>query len=92
MASSTNVDSNNRLVRLEKLVKGLTDTVQKLTTSSNAAFAQQAFVITVENLVTTIRWESAFLGHIFSLMVQHIRTFNSNDLMTRHIYSSMSQF
>ena len=40
VASSINVDSNNRLDRLEKLVDGLTDTVQKLTTSSNAAFAQ----------------------------------------------------
>ena len=40
VASSINVDSNNHLDRLEKLVKGLTDTVQKLTTSSNAAFAQ----------------------------------------------------
>ena len=40
MTSSTKVDSNNRLDRLEKLVEGLTDTVQKLTTSSNAAFAQ----------------------------------------------------
>ena len=40
VASSTNTDSNNCLNRLEKLVEGLTNTVQKLTTSSNAAFAQ----------------------------------------------------
>ena len=40
VASSTKSDSNNRLDRLEKIVEGLTNTVQKLTASGNAAFAQ----------------------------------------------------
>ena len=40
LASSTNADLNNCLDRLENLVEELTNTVQKLNTSSNATFAQ----------------------------------------------------